>query len=197
MDKKLIDQKFNENINLIHFVINKFVQNKENLNILCSYDDLFQVGSIGLFHAITSYNEKYGAFSTYATNVIRNRIYNELRDTADRSSDFSLSLDDEDTSYIENNVSLIYNDHQGSIEDHLFEISQKEILYKIADKYTGISKKGVLAIQLMTEGYTCKAIAKIFKTDDKTLTSWVSRARSKLKTEPEILNLLGRENNNV
>ena len=38
MDKNLIDQKFNENINLIHFVINKFVQNKENLNS-CLYNN--------------------------------------------------------------------------------------------------------------------------------------------------------------
>lgn len=192
MDKNLIDQKFNENINLIHFVINRFVQNKENLNILCSQEDLFQVGSIGLFHAITSYNEKSGAFSTYATNVIRNRIYNELRDTADRTSDFSVSLDDEDTSYIENNVSLRYNYHE-TVEDKLFEMSQKEVMYAIADRYTGISKKGVLALQLMTEGYTCKTIAKIFNTDDKTLTAWISRARSKLKKEPEILKLVGRE----
>ena len=192
MNQHEIDQKFNENINLIHFVINRFVQNKENLNILCSQEDLFQVGSIGLFHAITSYNEKSGAFSTYATNVIRNRIYNELRDTADRTSDFSVSLDDEDTSYIENNVSLRYNYHE-TVEDKLFEMSRKEVMYAIADRYTGISKKGVLALQLMTEGYTCKTIAKIFNTDDKTLTAWISRARSKLKKEPEILKLVGRE----
>ena len=192
MNQHEIDQKFNENINLIHFVINRFLQNKENLNILCSQEDLFQVGSIGLFHAITSYNEKSGAFSTYATNIIRNRIYNELRDTADRTSDFSVSLDDEDTSYIENNVSLRYNYHE-TVEDKLFEMSQKEVMYAIADRYTGISKKGVLALQLMTEGYTCKTIAKIFNTDDKTLTAWISRARSKLKKEPEILKLVGRE----
>ena len=197
MDKSEVEKKFNENINLIYFVINKFVQNKDELNILCSADDLFQVGSIALFHAINSYNERAGAFSTYATNVIRNRIYNELRDTYDKASDFALSIDNEDTEYVEKNVSMSRKNFQTDVEDELFMMTQKEIMYKIADRYTGVAQKGVVAIQLITEGYSCKAIARMFKTTDKALTAWISRARSKLKKEPEILELIGKEISDV
>lgn len=194
MDKALIEQKFNENMNLIHFVINNFVQNKENLTGLCTREDLFQVGSMALCHAITTYNEKTGAFSTYATNVIKNRIYNALRDSKDRILDLSANIDD-DSDFIESNISLIYNEYE-KVEDELFEINQKKVLYNIAKRYSGISQKGVIAIQLMTQGYSCKAIAKVFDTDEKNLTAWISRARTKLKNEPEILRLVGKEDFN-
>ncbi|WP_286076993.1 sigma-70 family RNA polymerase sigma factor [Thomasclavelia cocleata] len=195
MDKALIEQKFNENMNLIHFVINNFVQNKENLTGLCTREDLFQVGSMALCHAITTYNEKTGAFSTYATNVIKNRIYNALRDSKDRILDSSANIDDDDSDFIESNISLRYNEYE-KVEDELFEINQKEVLYNIAKRYSGISQKGVIAIQLMTQGYSCKAIAKVFDTDEKNLTAWISRARTKLKNEPEILRLVGKEDFN-
>ena len=48
----------------------------------------------------------------------------------------------------------------------------------------------------MTQGYSCKAIAKVFDTDEKNLTAWISRARTKLKNEPEILRLVGKEDFN-
>ena len=125
---------------------------------------------------------------------IKNRIYNALRDSKDRILDLSANIDD-DSDFIESNISLIYNEYE-KVEDELFEINQKKVLYNIAKRYSGISQKGVIAIQLMTQGYSCKAIAKVFDTDEKNLTAWISRARTKLKNEPEILRLVGKEDFN-
>lgn len=44
------------------------------------YDDLFQVGNIGLLKAISTYNQGASAtFKTYASHCIRNSIIDELR----------------------------------------------------------------------------------------------------------------------
>ncbi len=195
MDQKEINSKFFENEKLIYFVIENFIQNKDSLNILCSKEDLYQVGAIGLVQAIKSYDESRGAFSTYAINIIRNKILNTIRDNKDIAADTYISFDDKD-SFVENNPSLKYNNYK-KVDDELFKEEQKEILYKIARGYTGVAKKGVIAIHLMTSGYSSRAVAAMFNTDVKNLSSWISRARSKLKNEKVLLAFLSKESEEI
>lgn len=191
MDEKKVEVMFMEHEKLIYFVIERFIQNKDNLGILFSREDLYQIGAMGLVKAIKTYQEDKGAFSTYATNIIRNKILSAIRDYKDVASDNSISVDDENN-FIENEAALKYNSYK-DVEDNLFTESQKEVLFAIAKTYTGIAKKGVIAIHLNTQGYNYKTIAKMFKTDSKTLSAWVARAREKLKKEPKILELIGKE----
>ena len=64
------EKLFNDNINLIHFVITT----KCHINLSSSlYEDLYQQGCLGLWKACKTYNGK-NEFSTYATHCIFNEI---------------------------------------------------------------------------------------------------------------------------
>ena len=71
---------FEENVGLIRYVINK----KVNKAYACSipsvdYDDLFQVGAVGLCQAAQTYDQSKGVkFSTYAVCCISNSIRIEI-----------------------------------------------------------------------------------------------------------------------
>jgi RNA polymerase sigma factor for flagellar operon FliA len=73
-DKKKIVQ---ENINLVKKVASKIYYRLPDLGI--DFDDLFQVGVIGLIKALDNYNEDKGKFSTYAYIRIRGEILDFLR----------------------------------------------------------------------------------------------------------------------
>lgn len=63
-----------DNLNLVHFVLNKFSFNKSE------YEDLFQEGVIGLIKAEQTYDiNKKNSFSTYACVCIKNEILGYLR----------------------------------------------------------------------------------------------------------------------
>jgi RNA polymerase sporulation-specific sigma factor len=60
---------------LIRSIVRKFIGRGTE------YEDLYQIGSIGLFKAIRNYDEKYGVrFSTYAVPMIVGEIKRFLRD---------------------------------------------------------------------------------------------------------------------
>lgn len=177
---------FEKNKGLIGKTIKHYINNeKYTIN---EYADLNQIGSIGLIKAIKTYNGEGSAFSTYAIRVMRNELYNETRKFNDETDKKKCELDDP---YIESNASMKYNNIDG-FYDSYFKEQQDEILSKMAKKYGGIAENGVNALMLTLEGYTSKDIAEQYGVEPSTVTSWISRARSKLKNEPEILNLLNR-----
>lgn len=69
------DKKITENIGLVHSIANRF------RNRGADYDDLFQVGCVGLIKAVDNFDESKGfAFSTYAVPVIMGEIKRIFRD---------------------------------------------------------------------------------------------------------------------
>ena len=177
---------FEENQKLVYLAINKYIKNPGQYG-LNDYEDLEQIGNIALCHAILTYKPGTHAFSTYATVVIRNKLYNATRDNSDASD----SASDIEDKFIEANASIMYNNID-SFDEAYEEKEQKRLLKKLGESYGGVAQKGVEAIIMQLDGYTCGDIAEMFKTDSTTISSWISRARSKLKTEPELLKLLGR-----
>ncbi len=68
-------EKINDNIGLVHTVVNRFTGKGVD------YDDLFQIGCIGLIKAVDKFDESKGfAFSTYAVPVIMGEIRQFFRD---------------------------------------------------------------------------------------------------------------------
>ena len=69
-----------ENMGLISYVINKKVNKAKACSIpSVDYEDLYQLGAIGLCKAAKTFDEKKGfQFSTYAVCCIRNSINSEL-----------------------------------------------------------------------------------------------------------------------
>jgi RNA polymerase sigma factor (sigma-70 family) len=66
-------QLFQDNINLIHHVINKMPWINQ---VRHYYDELFAEGRIALWRACQTYNEDKSLFATYACNCIQNRLRN-------------------------------------------------------------------------------------------------------------------------
>lgn len=181
------EQMFTDNYKLVYKAINMYITNPGQYG-LNDYEDLTQIASLALCHAITTYRPEKGSFSNYALNVIRNKLYNSIRDNND-VADLSESTSEP---MVEMNASLAYNNIDTFYEAHAKQ-EQDELLERIGIKYGGIAQKGVEALKLMMDGYSCKDIAEIYGTDDRTITAWISRARSKLKKEPEILKLVKEE----
>jgi len=78
------------NLRLITFVIDKYFSNSIHDNMI-DFDDLFQVGSIGLAKAVISFKiEKGIKFSTYASTAITKEIFYSLK--KGKSSKNNLSL---------------------------------------------------------------------------------------------------------
>lgn len=77
-------KKVEENLNLVHRVIHDKVHGRDQWDIY-TYDDLFQVGCIGLCKAVIT--DKGGTFSTYAYRLIQNEIMNALVYSARRQAE--------------------------------------------------------------------------------------------------------------
>ena len=63
-------------------------------------------------------------------------------------------------------------------------------LLPVSEKYNGVARKGVEAIELKLEGYEATEIAKHYDTSVNNVNAWISRARSKLRNEPALLEIL-------
>ncbi|MFD1953767.1 sigma-70 family RNA polymerase sigma factor [Paenibacillus thailandensis] len=71
------ESRIEEHFHLVHFVLNKH----KHLQSRFEYEDLFQVGCIGLLDAIRRFDPSLGlAFSTYAVPCILGKINNYRRD---------------------------------------------------------------------------------------------------------------------
>lgn len=74
-DKSVRDKLFEDNMGLVYSIARRF------LNRGVDFEDLVQLGSIGLFSAIDKFDESYGVmFSTYAVPLIVGEIKRYLRD---------------------------------------------------------------------------------------------------------------------
>ena len=124
-----------ENMGLVGKVIKDCLQNPSAQGCY-TYDDLFQIGCIGLCKAAQTDRPGRGAFSTYAYILIRNEIYNELergtRYTREVSSCY-LELEDDPC--------------QEDYEQHLRCRELMSLLDRAEATATGITAKGIRALQ--------------------------------------------------
>lgn len=73
MTKKEQEKMFFENEKIIWYVIWKYYRNYKNM-----YDELYQVGAVGLWKCILNFNESKGTLSTYAIPTIKYLIKSSL-----------------------------------------------------------------------------------------------------------------------
>lgn len=171
-------QMVTENMGLVGKVIRDKVHGSNQLGIY-TYDDLFQIGCIGLCKAAAT--DKGGCFSTYAYRLIWHEICSALIYTSRRSAE-ELPMDPE---VMESSVRLVrYGDDmfEDSIEiNNLLDMAEIQV--------KGVTAKGIRAIRLMADGYTCREIGEQMGANANNVTAWVSKARKHLKTNPELLEL--------
>ena len=138
-------------------------------------DDLFQIGCIGLCKAAAT--DKGGDFSTYAYRLIWNQIcdaliYSTRRMGIETPCDTLPVMPEE----IEDIAGIGYD--------------VEELLDKAETAAPPSTAKGIRALRLMAEGYTCKEIGEQYNASDKLVCAWMSKARKFLRNRPDIAALV-------
>ena len=164
-------QKVTDNLGLVGKVIADKVFGMERYSIY-SYDDLFQIGSIGLCKAAAT--DKGGCFSTYAYCLIWHEICDALI-YANRRRETEIPID-----YAENLIEETTN--MDFIEEQT--IFSKALIRAKSGAAPSICK-GIDALILMSSGYSAKEIGKNMGAAPNLVTAWVSKARKYLCALPE------------
>jgi RNA polymerase sigma factor (sigma-70 family) len=134
------------------------------------FDDLYQIGCIGLCKAAASYEESRQAqFETYAYVLIRNEIFKALEYANRRAAH---------ESYVDIEALPLESAPAPEVD-----MGVAEALGAAAAKASGVIAKGIAAIRLQAEGYSCKEIGTRFGASGNTVSAWVSRARKWLKKD--------------
>lgn len=185
MNEKLNDKQrkmVEDNLDMIDMVIWKCIHIN---NHVCGmeYDDIYQVGAIGLCKAAVNYRwmEK-ATFSTYAFRVIRNTILDYLRSLNTRQEAFQRFLSEADD-YMERQM----KEELGS------ELYKKDVLQALEEtkaRCNSTARKGIEAIEMKMQGYSGKDIAEKYSVKANYITACISRAQKYLKQDDDFLRKL-------
>ena len=163
-----------ENMGLVGKVIKDCLKGPR-ANGSYTYDDLFQIGCVGLCKAAQTDRPGRGAFSTYAYLLIRNEIYNEL----ERGTRYAREVS---SCYLE----LEDDPHQESYDQRIRCSELMALLDRAEAAATGITAKGIRALRMMSEGYSCKEISAHYGTTANNITAWMSKARKYLSSYAQV-----------
>jgi len=168
-ERTLVEQ----NMHLVDRVLKRYVHNPNQCGIF-SYEDLYQYGSIGLCKAAANYEaDRQTTFETYAYTLIRNEIFNKLEYATRRK------------------MREVHMDSEMPCAELPLETDPDEDLASLLDaasqKASGVIAKGIKALRMQAEGYSCKEIGQLFGgVSDNNVSAWMSRARKYLLQDPVI-----------
>lgn len=154
-------------------LIGKVIKDKVH-GATISYDDLFQIGCIGLCKAVAT--DRGGAcFSTYAYRLIWHEICDALiidtrRAVREQPSEEPVLLG---TPVTRGETTELKLDLQSALRD--------------ARQGASLSvRKGIESLLLMDVGYSCQEIGEELGVSANVVTAWISKARKHLKADPNI-----------
>ena len=165
-------KKVEENMGLVHQVIHDKVHGYSQWGFH-TYDDLFQIGCVGLCKAAAT--DKGGTFSTYAYRLIWHEICDALIQSTKRYADEVIA---DVTPYM--NTEPANEEILSGLRmdlSHTFSSARKEAPPSTA--------KGIDAMILMSQGYTSSEIGARMGASARLVCAWVSKARKFLKDRPE------------
>ncbi len=160
-----------KNLGLVGKVIKDKVHDVNHLGIY-TYDDIFQIGCIGLSKAAAT--DKGGCFSTYAYCLIWNEICDALIYATRRMEKEQLLEDD-----------MQYASPQKEFNPEI-SLDVFGILKQAKENANSSTRKGIVAIELRAEGYSCKEIGERMQAPANLVTAWIAKARKYLKGIPEL-----------
>lgn len=167
-------RKVEENIGLVHGVLHDRLHPPYQVGMY-SYDDLFQIGCIGLCKAAAT--DKGGTFSTYAYRLIWNEICDAMIYAARRQANESAC-----------DVTPFVAAEQAVPEElSVFYIDIEKVLAAAKAEAPPSTGKGIDAMCMMADGYTSREIGEKMDASDRLVCAWVSKARKFLKDRPEIM----------
>ncbi len=161
--------KVEENMGLVGRVIQDCVHTLDK-GCIYDYDDLFQIGCVGLCKAAQTDRPGHkGAFSTYAYLLIRNEIYTQLEYATRRGRELATDP---------------YELPCAILDEALEEQEACRDLMRLLDwaeeTATGTAAKGIRAIRMRIEGYSCREIGEQLGSPANHVSAWIAKARKHL-----------------
>lgn len=158
------------NLGLVGKVIKDKVHGRELGGL--GYDDLFQIGCIGLCKAAAT--DKGGCcFSTYAYRLIWHEICDALI-RATRQSARLVQMED------------MFPEAESRYDDPTAASDLKAAIAAAEAGACRTVRKGIRCLYLMDAGYSCREIGEELGVPANVVTAWISKARKHLKADPNI-----------
>lgn len=171
-----------DNLSVIGKTINLFICPDEDVEGL-GQDDLYQEGAMALCKAAATYDGVSAQFSTYATTVVRNHLYNCCKKVNTRQRKLpSVSLDidhadeDQPPQFLEPSV-------PDGIDGLLERMDTAELLADCKRRYSGVARLGVEAMELQIRGLSGADIARLYGAKPNQVGAWISRAAQKIRKD--------------
>ena len=182
----LEEKRITDHLDVVKWCIRKHIQVNNAVRGL-EYDELYQVGCLALCEAAQSYDGSV-QFRTYAQVVVHNRLIDHCRKIK-RIQDNTCYLDnpvsDTDDADGADYASLIFTSDESEVWLRDKEINH--LLQKIKQKYSGVTLKGIEAIELKVKGYSGVEIAALYGVKPNLLAAWISRAKQKLQKDTDFM----------
>lgn len=170
------------NLSVVDKAINLFIRPNEDICGL-GYHDLYQEGAVALCKAAATYDGKSAQFTTYATTVVRNHLYNCCKAVNARQARLpSVSLDidfsdgDQPPPYTEPSV-------PDGIDELLGRVDTADLLADCKRRYSGVARLGVEALELQIKGLSGADIARLYGAKPNQVGAWISRAAQKIRRD--------------
>lgn len=138
-----------------------------------TYDDLYQIGCIGLCKAVVT--DRGGCFSTYAYRLIWNEICDALIRSS-RQSRYEYSVEDTSAQWVP------WAPSTGSISQLELQI----LIETAKQKATGMTAKGIECLELSVAGYKSREIGALMNAEPSAVRMWMTKARRFLMSQREI-----------
>lgn len=178
-------EKVLENVRLVGQVIKDKVHDVNKLGI-CSYEDLIQIGYIGLCKAV--YTDKGGyCFSTYAYRLIWQEIcdalikYSKIQKREVTFPIIKTSMRSRGEIGAETQMEM---NRRNSLDT---SVVFRNAMNAVEQRATPAILKGIYAVRYVSDGYNSREIGRIMNVSDGKVRMWITRARRYLSSQPEIL----------
>lgn len=170
------------NLKVIDKVISRYIHTDEGVCGL-GWDDLYQEGAMALCKAAATYDGTSAQFSTYATTVIRNHLFNHCKAVNTRQRNLpavSLDLD-----FPEEDSPPPYREPYtpDRVDELLGRLDAADLLADCKRRYTGVARLGVEALELKVKGLSGSDIARLYGAKPNQVGAWISRAAQKIRKD--------------
>ena len=150
---------------------------------LQTYEDFYQIGCEALCRAAMAYKADIGSFEPFGGRYVYNAIIDHCRkqNTRNRFKHDYVGESDDDS------YALSYFAEEKDNDDGIYLRDLQTAFHACKDQYSGIARRGMEAIELKSLGYSTREIANRYGTTVNNVNAWISRARSKLKANPDLM----------
>lgn len=169
-----------QNLSIVDGTIKRRI--KVRGTVLQSYDDFYQIGCEALCRAAMAYNPEIGSFEPFGARY----VYNAIIDHCRHQNTISNLKYDTDIFSDSDGYALTYFGATEELEDAIDMKRVCETVCSIKGKYDGITLRGIEAIELKSIGYSTREIADKYGTTVNNVNAWISRARTRLKADPDL-----------